>query len=208
MNPYKVLGISEAATADTIKQAYLQLARQHHPDRGGDAAKFKEAQQAYDLLTNPRPNESPRPTHSPHINPADFANIFTHKGHPFGDIFSQFTQQRSPPTTNHINDSDIQFNLKVNLEQIKRGATTSIRYIRNKICSNCNGQGGQQKTHCQDCRGAGVRTIRHSPTTIEQTPCPSCNGKGVLWQHPCQFCNTNGYIQHNEEIKVKIGEDK
>tara|TARA_R100000808_G_scaffold24059_2_gene54508 strand:+ start:14355 stop:14984 length:630 start_codon:yes stop_codon:yes gene_type:complete len=209
MNPYKVLGIANDATPDDIKQAYLTLARQHHPDTGGDANKFKEAQQAYDILSNKQPS-SPEPTHPHHINPADLTNLFTQGGHPFGDIFSQFSnrQTRQQPVKLHTDDSEIQFNLRANLEQIKNGATTTIAYNRNIACPDCRGIGGEQKTHCAECRGAGVITIRHGPTMLQQHPCASCNGRGVIWQNPCRKCQTNGYVQQAEQIKVKIGEDK
>ena len=212
MNPYKVLGIAKNASSEDIKQAYLKLARQHHPDRGGDATKFKEAQSAYDILSDNKTDPPQHTTHPYNINPAD---LFTKSHHPFGDIFSQFAQKPRPqPVTQHTNDSEIQFNLKANLEQIKKGATATISYKRNKLCPDCNGQGGQQKTHCTHCRGAGIITIKHkspdprSPVMIQQITCASCNGKGVLWHIPCQLCHTNGYIQQAEQIKVKISEDK
>ena len=205
MNPYKVLGIASDANPEDIKQAYLKLARQHHPDRGGDASKFKEAQSAYDILSN-NMTAPPQHTTNPH-------NINRGR-HPFGDIFSQFTKPQSRPVTFNTTDSEIEFNLKANLEQIKKGATTTISYKRNKTCPDCNGHGGHQKTGCPLCRGAGVITIRHktqdprSPVMIQQTTCTPCNGKGMLWHIPCQSCNTNGYIQQVEQIKVKIAEDK
>ena len=206
MNPYKVLGITENASSEEIKQAYLKLANQHHPDRGGNATKFKEAQSAYDILYNNKP--IPQHTNHPHnINP-------TTVRHPFGDIFSQFANKPQSQPVFNTNDSEIQFNLKANLEQIKKGATVTISYKRNKICPNCNGQGGEQKTSCTNCRGAGIITVRHksqdprSPIMIQQTICTSCNGNGILWNIPCQSCNTNGYIQQVEQIKIKIAEDK
>ena len=206
MDPYKVLGIASDATPEEIKQEYLKLARQHHPDRGGDASKFKEAQSAYDMLSNNKTDPSQHTTHPHNINRAR---------HPFGDIFSQFANKpQSRPVTFNTTDSEIEFNLKANLEQIKKGATTTISYKRNKICPDCNGQGGQQKTSCTNCRGAGVTTVRHkgkdprSPVMIQQTICASCNGKGIFWNMPCQSCNTNGYIQQVEQIKIKIAEDK
>lgn len=215
MNPYKVLGIAENASSEDIKQAYLKLARQYHPDIGGDATKFKEAQSAYDILSNNNSTPPEHTTRQHNINPADFTNIFTQNRHPFGDIFSQFVQKPQPQAVkSHVHDSEIQFNLKANLEQIKKGATATISYTRNKLCPDCNGQGGQQKTHCGHCRGAGVITVKHktpdprSPVMIQQTTCSYCNGKGVMWHIPCQLCHTNGYIQQTEQIKVKIAEDK
>ena len=209
MNPYKVLGIAENASPEDIKQAYLKLARQHHPDRGGDASKFKEAQSAYDTLSNNKTDPSHNASHAHNINPADFANLFTQGHHPFGDIFSQFSQRPQPqPVRLHTNDSDIQFNLKANLEQIKKGATTTITYNRNKICPDCNGQGGQERKNCIECQGAGAIRVMHSAMVIQQMTCGSCKGRGVLWNTPCQSCQTNGYVQHTEQIKVKIGEDK
>lgn len=208
MNPYNVLGIAENASPDDIKQAYLKLARQHHPDRGGDSTKFKEVQSAYEILSN-KTSTSTHPDHSQNINPAGFDNFFTQNQHPFGDLFSQFIHRHQPQSVKwKANDSDIQFNLKANLEQIKKGATATIDYQRNKICPDCNGHGGQQQKGCADCQGAGVITVQHNPVMIQQTICSTCNGKGNLWQSPCQTCNTNGYIQQAEQIKVKIIEDK
>jgi|LULM01.1.fsa_nt_gb molecular chaperone DnaJ len=215
MDAHNVLGIAKNASSEDIKQAYLKLARQHHPDVGGDASKFKEVQSAYDILSN---NKTVPPQHAtnPHnINPAEFSDLFTEDRHPFGDIFSQFTNKPQPkPVTYNTTDSEIEFNLKANLEQIKKGATATISYKRNKLCPDCNGQGGQQKTHCGYCRGAGIITVKHkspdprSPVMIQQTVCNSCNGKGVLWNIPCRLCSTDGYIQQSEQIKVKINEDK
>ena len=121
MNPYKVLGIAENASSEDIKQAYLKLARQHPPDIGGDATKFKEAQSAYDILSNNNSTPPEHTTRQHNINPADFTNIFTQGRHPFGDIFSQFVQKPQPQAVKlHAHDSEIQFNLKANLEQIKK----------------------------------------------------------------------------------------
>jgi molecular chaperone DnaJ len=207
MNPYEVLGIAENSDKEQIKEAYLNLARQHHPDRGGDATKFKEATDAYDILSNNKPN--PQHTHSHNINPTTFSELFRQGLNPFGDIFSQFARNRTAQPINlNTHDSEIQFNLKANLEQVKKGALSTVSYKRNKVCSVCNGHGGEGKQNCQICHGTGVKTIQHNPLIVQQMRCESCNGHGITFTQPCQSCNTNGFIQTTEQITIKITEYK
>ena len=201
MNPYQVLGIDENANTATIKEAYRTLARKHHPDRGGDVEKFKEATEAYAILSD----EQKRYQYHNPPQSNGFESVFGHGFNPFADLFT-FHAPKQQRVKLHTQDSDVQFNLKVNLEQIKQGASTTISYQRNKICYNCNGEGGHGKRGCIDCGGSGRRTFQPNPQTIQQTACPSCYGKGYSLDKPCEACQTKGFVQRTEQITVQVRE--
>ena len=99
-------------------------------------------------------------------------------------------------------------NFKINLEQIKKGAISTISYQKNKICVDCNGQGGIGKKGCTSCGGSGTKMLRPNPSTIQQITCSVCHGKGILLDKPCQTCQTNGFVQRAEQITIKIEEEK
>ena len=205
MNPYKVLGVEENANKEAISEAYRELARQHHPDRGGDVEKFKEATEAFSILSD---DQKRHQYHNPpqQARGFNFADVFGGGHGPFADFFGQHPQQRQ--VKKHTEDSDISFKLKVNLDQIKKGASQTIQYVRNKVCQNCEGKGAKNKTVCQTCGGQGVVVTQPSPNTIHQTSCPDCGGRGVLLSNPCQTCQTNGFTQHLEQVTIKIQEEK
>ena len=205
MNPYEVLGLQENADKQAISEAYRALARQHHPDRGGDVEKFKEATEAYSILSD---DQKRHQYHNPpqQARGFNFADIFGGGHSPFAQFFGQRPQQRQ--VKKHAEDADITFKLKVNLDQIKKGATQTIQYKRNKICPHCKGEGAEKKTVCQTCNGQGMVIIQSNPNTIHQTSCPDCGGRGVLLINPCQPCQTNGFTQHLEQVTIKIQEEK
>jgi len=199
MNPYKVLGIAENADKETISEAYRRLALQHHPDRGGDVEKFKEATEAYSILSDEQKRHQ---YHNSQPNAA-FETVFRQGFNPFADLFS-FHAPQQPRVKLHTEDADIQFNLKVNLEQIKKGASTTITYQRNKICHSCNGEGGHGKKGCVSCGGSGRQMFKPNPQIIQQIVCPICHGKGISFDQPCQICQTKGFVQHTEKVTIGI----
>jgi curved DNA-binding protein len=117
-DPYHTLGVERGASADDIKQAYRRLAARHHPDRGGDTARFQEIQQAYDALTNPQPNHNQQPP--PGAGP--FGPGF-HFNFGFDDIFNMFAQQAHPAQQrrNHIRMS-----LWVDLADVASGGRRTV----------------------------------------------------------------------------------
>ena len=201
MNPYHVLGIEEKADTATIKEAYRQLARKHHPDRGGDVAKFKEATEAYSILSD----EQKR--HQYHNPPqrSSFDSVFGQGFNPFADLFS-FHAPEQQRVKLHTEDEDIQFNFQVSLDQIKKGATSTITYKRNKICDNCNGEGGHGRKGCITCGGSGRKMFKPNPQTIQQVVCHTCYGKGISFDQPCQICQTQGFVSYTEQVAVYIEE--
>ena len=208
MDPYKTLGVSEDTDQKEIKKAYRKLAAQHHPDRGGDAEKFKEVAEAYSILSDDSKRREYHARQDPHRGfGMNFEDVFGRGFNPFEEFFS-----RPPPPRHQVKknteDSDIQFNLRINLEQIKRGAIQEINFKRNVICKDCRGNGGEGKKICAHCGGTGTQTIKPSPFFIQQIPCQGCRGAGILFDNPCRKCNTQGFIQAHDKIIVKIEEDK
>jgi len=203
MNPYQVLGINENADTATVKEAYRKLARQHHPDRGGDVEKFKEATEAYSILSDERKRHQ---YHNPPQN-FGFETLFGQELNPFANFFTQRTERPKQVQPN-TQDRDVQFNLKINLEQVKQGAYSTISYKKNRTCTDCNGSGGDGKMGCSHCGGSGRRMFRPNPSIIQQVVCSSCDGRGVLFENPCNTCQTHGFVQKIEEITMKIEEVK
>ena len=208
MNPYKVLGVPEDADKQTIKKAYRKLASEHHPDRGGDEEKFKEVAEAYSILSDDQKRQQyhARQNHRGGFG-MGFEDIFGSGFNPFGDLFNQPRRQKRE-VKKDTPDSDIQFNLRINLEQIKRGSSQEIRFLRNKICHKCSGSGGEGKRVCNHCGGTGSRSIKHAPFVIQTMPCNACAGQGITFNNPCRPCSTRGFVQIEDKVVVKIEEDK
>ena len=203
-DPYEVLGVNKNADTATIKEAYRTLARKHPPDRGGDVNKFKQATEAYSILSDKQKRyqyDNPQPK-------GGFESIFGQGFNPFADLFSfhhpPAQQQVKVPTE----DSDIVFNLKLNLEQIKRGTSTRITYHRNKICNACSGEGGEGRRGCVNCGGSGSQMFKPEPQIIQQIVCSTCHGQGIIFDNPCSICQTKGFVQMQEQVVVKLEQQK
>jgi len=205
-DPYEILGVSRDDDKPTIKKAYRKLAAQHHPDRGGDAEKFKEVAEAYSILSDDQKRQEYHARQQNH----GFGDFNFDAGfnpfEAFGDFFNTGQPKRRQVKKN-TEDSDVQFNLRINLEQIKKGASHAINFTRNKICLNCNGEGGESKKFCGVCEGSGVRTLRPNPFIVQQATCPFCSGRGITFIKPCKSCNTNGYVQVQDRVVIRIEEE-
>tara|TARA_R110000824_G_scaffold89985_1_gene220216 strand:- start:1503 stop:2141 length:639 start_codon:yes stop_codon:yes gene_type:complete len=205
-DPYQVLGVPRDADKQTIKKAYRKLAAQHHPDRGGDVEKFKEVAEAYSVLSDDQ-KRSEHDNRGQGFGGFNLEDLFGHARHPFEDFFgSMGPQQRK--VKKHTEDSDVQFNLRINLEQVKRGSAHTINFTRNKICQMCQGSGGEGKKACGVCAGSGVRIIRPTPFFVQQTICPFCNGSGLTFDKPCATCKKNGFVRVNDSVTIEIQEKK
>jgi molecular chaperone DnaJ len=201
-----VLGVPQDADKQVIKKAYRKLAAQHHPDRGGDAERFKEVAEAYSVLSDDQKRHE-YDTRGQGPGAFKFEDLFGHARHPFEDLFGSAAGPRRK-VKKHTEDSDVQFNLRVNLEQIKRGAVHTINFTRNKICQICKGSGGEGKKSCGVCAGTGVRTIRPTPFFVQQTTCPFCSGSGFRFDTPCATCNKNGFVQANDSVTIEVQQKK
>ena len=211
---YQTLGIAKNSTDAEIKKAYRRLAMKHHPDRNpGNATseeKFKEAKEAYEVLSDPQKRSTydqfghagmnAQSGMGGGFNPGDsFNDIF---GDMFGDIFGSRRGQRS----NSQRGSDLRYNLTLDLEQAVFGDTIKIKIPSLTTCIPCKGSGAKTGTSvatCQKCDGRGNVRVQQGFFTLQQT-CPVCRGTGQTIPHPCVDCNGSGRIQKNRTISIKI----
>lgn len=225
---YEVLGVSKTATADELKKAYRKKAIQYHPDRNPDnpeaEAKFKEAAEAYEVLSD----ENKRARYDKYGHAGLDDNGFGGGG--FGgfgggmsmeDIFAQFGDifggmggfggfggggGGGRPTRR---GGDLRMRVKVTLKDVQNGVEKTVKLKRNEECTECNGTGsadGQTQT-CSTCNGSGVvyrvqRTIMGQMRT--QSYCPDCEGEGQIVKNKCKCCGGSGVKQQEATVKFKI----
>jgi len=211
---YQTLGIAKNSTDAEIKKAYRRQAMKHHPDRNPDnkasEQKFKEAKEAYEVLSDPQKRSTydqfghagmnTQSGMGGGFNPGDsFNDIF---GDMFGDIFGSRRGQRS----NIQRGSDLRYNLTLDLEQAVFGDTIKIKIPSLTTCSPCKGSGaktGTSRATCQKCDGRGNVRVQQGFFTLQQT-CPACRGTGQTIPFPCADCNGSGRVQKNRTISIKI----
>ena len=196
---YQTLGIAKNSTDAEIKKAYRRQAMKHHPDRNPgnktSEQKFKEAKEAYEVLSDPRKRSTydqfghagmdTQSGMGGGFNPGDsFNDIF---GDMFGDIFGSRRGQRS----NIQRGSDLRYNLTLDLEQAVFGDNIKIKIPSLTSCSPCKGSGAKAGTSlstCQKCEGRGNVRVQQGFFTLQQT-CPACRGTGQTIPFPCTDCN-------------------
>ncbi len=224
---YEVLGVSKTATADELKKAYRKKAIQYHPDRNPDnpeaEAKFKEAAEAYEVLSDE--NKRARYDKYGHAGLEDgfggggfggfgggmsMEDIFAQFGDIFGGMggFGGFGGGGGGgrPTRR---GGDLRMRVKVTLKDVQNGVEKTVKLKRNEECSECNGTGSAdgQTTQCSTCGGKGVvyrvqRTIMGQMRT--QSYCPDCEGEGQIVKNKCKCCGGSGVVQKEATVKFKI----
>lgn len=218
---YEVLGVARNASEADIKKAYRKLAMRHHPDRNpNDKAaedKFKEAQRAYDVLSDAQKRAAYDQFGHAGVDPAaaagaggfwgsagaggfggSFSDIFSDV---FGDIFG--TPRRGPQVRR---GADLRYSLALTLEQAVRGATVQVRVPALETCDTCGGSGAQPGTTpstCHTCGGVGQVRLQQGFFSIQQT-CPSCRGTGKVVSDPCRECQGQGRVKHTKTLSVKV----
>ena len=213
---YEVLGVSRSASAQDIKKAYRKLAMKYHPDRNPDdteaEAKFKEASEAYEVLSDEQkkaaydqyghagvdPNMGGGGFHSA-AGGASFSDIF---GDVFGDIFG--AGGRGGTRANR--GSDLRYTLELDLEEAVRGTSVEIRVPTMVQCETCDGSGakkGSSPVTCSTCGGIGQVRMQQGFFSVQQT-CPACRGQGKIIKDPCPDCHGQGRKEKRKTLSVKI----
>lgn len=205
-NYYDILGVKKDASQDEIKKAYRKLALEHHPDKGGDENKFKEAAEAYETLSDSQKRQEydmygsgGQRFQSHGFNMED---IFSQFGDIFGGGFNQYYQRSQPKK-----GRDLRVQVQLNLNDVMFGANKKIRYHRNCKCDTCSGKGGTDVRDCLACSGSGYRTISQNTPfgRIQQTaPCSNCNTTGKNVVNKCNSCNGEGVIPKEEIVDINI----
>ena len=219
---YEVLGISRGASADEIKKAYRQKAKELHPDRNADnpdaESQFKEANEAYEVLKDGEKKAAyDRFGHAAFENGmgggqrggygggnADFSSAFSDV---FDDLFGDFMGGRQGGGRNRATrGNDLRYNLKITLEEAFGGLQKTINVPTSVACDSCNGmgaEGGSEPVTCPTCSGMGKVRAQQGFFTVERT-CPTCSGMGQTIKNPCKSCHGAGRTEKNRSLSVNI----
>ena len=216
---YEVLGVPKNASDDEIKKAYRKLAMKHHPDRNqGDAAKpaeekFKEAKEAYEMLSDPQKKAAYDQYGHAGVDPnmrgpgGPGAEGFAGFGEAFGDIFGDiFGGQRRGGGRQVYRGADLSYAMEITLEEAAHGKETQIRIPSWDDCDTCKGTGAKPGTSvktCTTCHGQGVVQMRQGFFSVQQT-CPHCHGTGKIIPEPCTACSGQGKIKKQKTLEIKI----
>ena len=213
---YEVLDVKRDVNEADLKKAYRRLAMKHHPDRNTDnpesEEKFKEAKEAYDVLSDAQKRAAYDQYGHAGVDPSmgggrggagfsgDFGDIF---GDVFGDIFGG---GRGGGRSRAFRGADLRYNLELSLENAVFGTEVDIRVPTLRTCTTCSGSGakkGTAPTTCSTCGGVGQVRMQQGFFSVQQT-CPNCRGQGKTITDPCPDCNGQGRVQKHKTLSVKI----
>lgn len=221
---YDVLGVNKGASADEIKKAFRQAAVKHHPDRGGEEAKFKEINEAYDVLKDTEKRKR--------YDQFGHAGVGGNGSNPFaggsysgqgqninfdfgdlglGDIFSSFFGGGSPGgQRRQARGRDVEAGVEISFEQAVFGTEVDLTLNLHDTCEHCKGstvEPGYELKTCDQCRGSGqvVSVSRTIFGNIQQaTVCPKCHGTGKIPEKICSVCRGKGTQAKKQTIQLKI----
>ena len=224
---YEVLGVSKTASDDEIKKAYRKKAKEYHPDlHPGDKeaeAKFKELNEAYEVLSDAdkkaRYDQFGMAGVDPNFNPGGFGGGFGggFDGMDLGDLFGSFFGggfgggggARRPANGPQKGES-LRVALTLTFEEAAFGCEKEISLSRSDSCPDCGGSGcahGTSPETCPDCGGQGVVRVQRgggSFSFVSTAPCPKCRGTGKLIKDPCPTCHGEGAVRKNKRLTVSI----
>ena len=231
MDYYEILGVTKSASQDEIKKAFHKLAHKYHPDKGGDEKKFKEINEAYQVLSDKQKRQQYD----------QYGRVFD-QGQPgadgfsgfnwawgnrpqgeevefdmgdIGDVFEEFfgggfNGARRSNKKDARKGKDIQVDLEITLERTLKESVEKINLTKQVVCNRCTGSGAEPDSkvkECFSCRGTGQvqqvkKTIFGSYTTV--ATCPECKGEGTIPEKPCNVCKGEGRTKGQETIEVQI----
>lgn len=221
-NYYDVLGVSKSASKDEIKKAFYKLASKYHPDKGGDEAKFKEVNEAYQVLSDDKKRKE-YDTYGQTFNgqgpqggfggfgggfdASDFANMqfdFGDLGDIFGDMFGGGFGGRQK------RGRDISLEIDISFEESIFGTERNVLISKVGVCDTCSGSGakkGSKKKSCDKCNGKGkVHDVKKTFMGNFQTvkTCDKCSGAGQIPEEICANCKGMGVLNKREEVNIKV----
>ena len=215
---YDILGVNKSASKEEIKKAYRSTAFKFHPDKNpgnkGAEEKFKEASEAYSILSNDnKKNSYDQFGHTAFESGGSGQGTGGFDSSSFSDIFEDFfgdftgdSSRGSARGQSGVRGNDLRYDVSINLEEAYKGSEKNVRYTTYKRCSTCSGSGaakGSKPIKCNYCSGKGKVRTNQGFFTIQQT-CPQCTGYGETIGAPCSDCSGNGKIQGDENVTVKI----
>lgn len=227
---YEVLGVKKDASKGELKKAFYKLAKKYHPDANPDdkeaEAKFKEANEAYQVLS-----DDEKRAQYDQLGPEAFEQATQGGGGAgqdpfggfggfgqggfggfediFGDIFgggSRRQRQQNGPQRG----ADMRFDMEISFEEAAFGITKEIKITRDQQCEHCHGQGaepGSSVETCTECHGTGY--VRYAQQTmfgqmINERPCSKCHGEGKIIKNPCKKCHGTGTVKGSKPLTVKV----
>jgi DnaJ-class molecular chaperone len=213
-NLYSVLGVSKNAETAEIRTAYKQLAKEHHPDKGGDPEKFKQLSEAHEVLSDESRRRMYDMTGSiseqgvgrPFDNDFPMPDIFSHM---FGGMFPGGPNMGQNISGRKRDGKGPGKNQEIPLRLIDfyQGRNLSIKLGRQCFCKGCKGSGGTSTRTCEHCGGRGQvnQIAQMGPIqVVSQSPCPPCSGKGQQVSGKCLTCGGRGMMHEEKTMDVKV----
>lgn len=216
---YEVLGVAKSSSEDEIKKAYRKLAMKYHPDRNPDdssaEAKFKEASEAYEILSDAEKRSAyDRMGHAAFdgmggmggggFQGGNFQDMFGQFGDIFGDMFSG--RQGGGGQSRQRRGADLRYVMELTLEEAVKGVKKNVTFTAPAPCTACDGKGAKDAKDiqtCGTCRGAGQVRMQQGFFAVNQT-CPTCSGRGKTVKNPCNVCHGSGVKDKSRTLEVSI----
>jgi len=223
-NYYDILGVDKDASQKEIKKAYRKLAHKHHPDKGGDEEKFKEVNEAYQVLSDSKkrrqydqfgrtfdqngggPQGFNFQQGRGNFSQGDFEDLFSN----LGDIFNFSFSGRRQQASRKQRGADIQIKIKIPLKEVLESKRKEVSLFKKVECDHCDGSGaepGSDMETCPRCDGEGVitQTQRSFFGQIrQQSVCPRCHGEGQIPEEPCSVCEGQKVLKKNIKTEFTV----